>query len=115
MLSSASLLNPSLPPSLLLCLSPAFSLPPFLPVSLSYIDQVNDIDLTEILVWNLRTWPLELVEWNTTNSHRLDITFNPEQDRYIHTQKIKHSLYNYYSLTSYFVKRSFKFFLQKFS
>ncbi|CAI8038862.1 hypothetical protein GBAR_LOCUS21655 [Geodia barretti] len=49
------------------------------------MDLVNDPDLIEALVWNLRTWPLELVEWNTTNSHRLDITFNPEQDRWIAT------------------------------
>ena len=46
-------------------------------------DLVTDPDLIEALVWNLRTWPLELVEWNTTNSHRLDITFNPEQDRFV--------------------------------
>ena len=53
-----------------------------LPLSLSLPpDLVNDPDLVEGLVWNLRTWPLELVEWNTTNSHRLDITFNPEKDR----------------------------------
>jgi hypothetical protein len=45
------------------------------------LNLVNDTELTEALVWNLRTWPLELVEWNTTNSHRLDINFNPEQDR----------------------------------
>jgi len=38
-------------------------------------------ELIENVVWNLRTWPLELVEWETKNSHRLDIHFNPEQDR----------------------------------
>ena len=32
-------------------------------------------------MWTLRNWPLELIEWETTNSHRLDIRFNPEQDR----------------------------------
>ena len=37
--------------------------------------------LQEQLVWTLRNWPLELIEWETTNSHRLDIRFNPEQDR----------------------------------
>ena len=37
----------------------------------------------EQLVWTLRHWPLELVMWQTTNSHRLDISFNPEQDRYV--------------------------------
>lgn len=35
----------------------------------------------EDIVWNLRTWPLELVEWTTNNSHRLDICLDPEQDR----------------------------------
>jgi hypothetical protein len=45
------------------------------------MDLASDPELTEAVVWNLRTWPLELVEWNTTNSHRLDVTFNPEQDR----------------------------------
>lgn len=57
----------------------------FTPTSLVHIspsDLAKDPDLIEAMVWNLRTWPLELVEWNTTNSHRLDITFNPEQDRY---------------------------------
>ena len=39
--------------------------------------------LVEQLVWTLRHWPLELVMWQTTNSHRLDISFNPEQDRYV--------------------------------
>lgn len=38
-------------------------------------------EVIEDVVWNLRTWPLELVEWETKNSHRLDIQFNPEQDR----------------------------------
>lgn len=45
-------------------------------------DLAKDPALTEDVVWNLRTWPLELVQWQTTNSHRLDITFNPEEDRY---------------------------------
>lgn len=48
----------------------------------------NDTQLIENLVWNLRTWPLELVEWPTANSHRLDIRFNPEQDRYACTNYI---------------------------
>ena len=41
---------------------------------------MND-DAIRSLVWNLRTWPLELVQWETQNSHRLDIQFNPEPDR----------------------------------
>lgn len=47
------------------------------------ITGAKDPSLIEDLVWNLRTWPLELIEWGTQNSHRLDITFNPEQDRYL--------------------------------
>ena len=45
------------------------------------MDKVQDIELIEQLVWNLRSWPLELVMWETNNSHRLDIRKNPEQDR----------------------------------
>ena len=29
-------------------------------------------------LWNLRTWPLEWVEWATNNSHRLDIYFQKD-------------------------------------
>lgn len=46
-----------------------------------YIMGVHSEEMIENVVWNLRTWPLELVEWETKNSHRLDIQFNPEQDR----------------------------------
>ena len=31
-------------------------------------------------MWNLRTWPLELIQWPTQNSHRLDIRVNPEPE-----------------------------------
>ena len=48
-------------------------------VSMSILG-MND-DAIRSLVWNLRTWPLELVQWETQNSHRLDIQFNPEPDR----------------------------------
>ena len=43
--------------------------------------RIDDVELIEQLVWNLRTWPLELIEWPSYNSHRLDIRINPEQDR----------------------------------
>lgn len=43
--------------------------------------KMHDPGLIEQLVWNLRSWPLELVMWGTRNSHRLDIRRNPEQDR----------------------------------
>lgn len=29
-------------------------------------------------LWNLRTWPLEWVEWATNNTHRLDIYFQKD-------------------------------------
>ena len=45
------------------------------------LDNLRSEPLLEDLVWNLRTWPLELIEWSTFNSHRLDIRINPEQDR----------------------------------
>lgn len=45
------------------------------------MDKAKDNRLIEQLVWNLRSWPLELVMWRTNNSHRLDIRKNPEQDR----------------------------------
>ncbi|KAA0166679.1 hypothetical protein FNF28_03053 [Cafeteria roenbergensis] len=32
-------------------------------------------------LWNLQTWPLELIEWNVRNSHRQDITFYEYVDR----------------------------------
>jgi len=32
-------------------------------------------------LWNLQTWPLELIEWPVMNSHRLDITIDPAMDR----------------------------------
>ena len=38
-------------------------------------------EVIENVVWNLRMWPLELVEWETKNSHHLDIQVNPEQDK----------------------------------
>lgn len=45
-------------------------------------DQSSSAELREDLMWTLRTWPLELVRWQTLNSHRLDLRFNPEEDRY---------------------------------
>ena len=47
-----------------------------------YVD-LCDSKVVENLVWNLRTWPLELIEWPVENSHRLDISFNREQDRFV--------------------------------
>ncbi len=29
------------------------------------------------MVWNLQTWPLDLVDWPTHNSHRMDLRFDP--------------------------------------
>eukprot|EP00050_Salpingoeca_kvevrii_P011097 m.12660 g.12660 ORF g.12660 m.12660 type:complete len:765 (-) comp3253_c0_seq1:54-2348(-) len=36
----------------------------------------------ESILWNLRTWPVELIEWPVENSHRLDIWFNRDEDRF---------------------------------
>jgi hypothetical protein len=44
-------------------------------------DGMQDGGSQEQLVWNLRNWPLELIEWDTRNSHRLDIRLNPECER----------------------------------
>lgn len=44
---------------------------------------MHDKELLEQLVWNLRTWPLELIEWQTQNSHRTDIIPHPELARYV--------------------------------
>ncbi len=58
--------------------------------SLPPLGSRSDPALLDALVWTLRSWPLELVEWRTANSHRLDITHNPEQDRWV-------VCYNYWS------------------
>jgi hypothetical protein len=36
-------------------------------------------------LWNLRTWPLEFVDWPTQNSIRLDVLPDPEVDRDFHS------------------------------
>jgi len=33
------------------------------------------------MLWNLRTWPLDQVNWNVSNSQRQDIMYNPDIDR----------------------------------
>ena len=52
-----------------------------LTVSLPSSPERKDPHLIEDIVWSLRMWPLELIQWSAINSHRLDIRFNPEQDR----------------------------------
>lgn len=42
----------------------------------------SNATVVEDIMWNLRTWSLELIEWPATNSHRLDIEFDPEADRF---------------------------------
>ena len=64
----------------------------------------NNTQLLEDLVWSLRSWPLDLVQWRTTNSHRLDIKFNPEQDRYGDIKWLKLSLP--YPIKSYHIMRN---------
>lgn len=51
----------------------------------SFATGQNNTEILEKLVWSLREWPLDLVQWPTTNSHRLDIHLDPEQDRYYHS------------------------------
>ena len=34
------------------------------------------------VLWNLRTWPLETIDWPVINSERLDITYRPGVDRF---------------------------------
>lgn len=41
---------------------------------------VSDTTVTD-MVENLRNWPLEGVEWNVRNSHRLDVVFAPGINR----------------------------------
>jgi hypothetical protein len=36
----------------------------------------------EGLLWNLRTWPIELVEWPVNNSHRIDLVYERTPDRF---------------------------------
>jgi hypothetical protein len=36
----------------------------------------------EDMRWNLRTWPLESVDWPVTNSHRMDIQYDPNPSRF---------------------------------
>ena len=40
----------------------------------------------EGILWNLRTWPLELVDWPVHNSNRTDIRFNPGINRFMQVQ-----------------------------
>jgi hypothetical protein len=47
----------------------------------SFATDKNSTELLEDLVWSLRSWPLDLVESDMNNSHRLDIQINPECDR----------------------------------
>ena len=37
------------------------------------------------VLWSLRTWPLEMIDWPVTNSERLDITYRSAPDRFGHT------------------------------
>lgn len=34
------------------------------------------------VLWNLRTWSVELVDWPTQNSHRQDLARDPNADRF---------------------------------
>lgn len=38
--------------------------------------------VTADILWSLRTWPLELIDWPVINSDRLDLRFRPGADRF---------------------------------
>jgi hypothetical protein len=40
----------------------------------------DDADLSD-MVWTLRNWPLDLIQWPMVNSHRLDIMYTGQKDR----------------------------------
>jgi hypothetical protein len=46
-----------------------------------YATGSHDVVNVQRMVQNLRNWPLELIQWQVENSHRLDVTFNREPDR----------------------------------
>ena len=52
-------------------------------------DHSDDLD---DMLWNLRTWPLELIEWPMSNNHRLDLVFVGEPDRFGHRNSISRVL-----------------------
>ena len=42
----------------------------------------DDAEIIEGILWNLRTWPLELIDWPVTNSHRVDIRYSRSLSRF---------------------------------
>lgn len=57
-------------------------------------------------LWNLRTWPLEWVEWATNNTHRLDIYFQKDshsRDRGLLTTPLPNNERNQASCSVIFV------------
>lgn len=50
----------------------------------------NDDDV-ESIGWNLRTWPLDLIDWPVQNSQRRDITFdiNTNRDGQFFTESVR--------------------------
>jgi len=55
------------------------------------ITGLDDADVLESIAWNLRSWPLELVNWPVHNSNRTDIRFapGPNRDFQTHTESVK--------------------------
>ena len=60
---------------------------------------LHDEQLLEDLVWTLRKWPLELIDWPTNNSHRLDIRVSPEKLRWAIIRVQQGGLLLEYSIT----------------
>lgn len=45
-------------------------------------DAADHDDALRSLRWNLRSWPLELVDWPVSNSHRIDLVYERGADRF---------------------------------
>ena len=45
-------------------------------VVMATTDTRHESDIADLL-WTLRTWPLELIQWPVNNTQRLDIKFQP--------------------------------------
>ena len=46
------------------------------------LSNATDEQAVSDLIWNLQTWPLELIDYAVNNSQRLDIVLNREADRF---------------------------------
>ena len=51
------------------------------PVVLHPVTGIVDMSVVQDILWNLRTWPLEWINWQANNSQRIDVRINPEVNR----------------------------------